>query len=191
MRINRCPSCSSVNEPRSNFCQECGTALRDVSSKDDTPEEQQGQSSQSQWFPMSRNWTWTRRRILVAGFLIFVVASMIVGLSIEQYEMNTAKSITGLPICKEAKYIVLASSSGVSVGNLNRDCELQRVTVTLNGKYKCPSSLAVGDSPVARPITDCVDTKNGERFNVLTTVVVDCKVEIRRPRVYKTRCLGR
>ena len=97
-------------------------------------------------------------------------------------------SLSGLPYCEEAELMVLAGASGVSVQNFDQGCALGGVTVTLNGKYKCSYLFGISGEPLTKPINSGFDRESGERFNPLTTVVVDCRVEIQKPRVYRRAC---
>jgi len=126
---------------------------------------------------------------MLVSFAVFVV--VIAALAATNYYGVPAAapidSISGLPICKEAD-LWIAATNEVTVGNLNKECAVQIVTVTLNGNFQCTSINSVGASAVIMAVTDCVDKGSGERFNLNTHAATECRLEVQKPRVYKRRC---
>jgi len=208
---DRCPNCNARVQARDRFCHTCGHSLPDapVRNQHDQPSISTRPSWDELWGYGRERWRrkdwkeWQSRRerseawlgthrtvaIFLGIAIIVIVIAAIAGES-ERTADSDVDGISGLPYCKKADFWVLAGGSGVSIQNNDETCALALVAITLNDKYECGAFLAVSGKPLSKPISACVDQNSGERFNPSTTAVVDCKVNVQRPRVRGRRCFG-
>jgi len=176
-----CQECDHPNRPNARFCAMCGTPTNH--NQDDNRDEIRLEDGKNDSHRPSS------RKSMLVSFAVFVVviAALAAYSSFGVPATAPIDSISGLPICKEAD-LWIAATNEVTVGNLNEDCAVQRVTVTLNGNFQCPSINSLGASAVIMAVTDCVDKGSGERFNSNTHAASECRLEVQKPRVYKRRC---